>query len=143
MSAEANKAVARRYLDEVFNQANLDVIQEVIAPDYLEHSGSPHLPSRGHESVRASVSVFRTAFPDLRIEIQDLLADGDRVVCRNVGTGTFLGEFFGIPPTGRAGAMTGIHIYRLENGRIAEHWANSDDFGLLQQLGVIPTSAPA
>ncbi len=141
MSAEANKTVVRRYLDEVWSGGNLAVVDEVIAPDYIDHSGPPQLPSRGRESVRAVANVFRSAFPDLRMQLDDLLADGDRVICRNTGIGTHLGDLFGIPPTGRACAMTGIHIYRIADGQVAEHWSNTDDFGLLRQLGVIPDPA--
>jgi len=138
MSAETNKQVVRRYSDDIFTQGNLSIIDEVIAEDYVEHSGPPQLPSHGRESVRALVTLFRSAFPDLRLQIDDLLVDGDYVISRNIGMGTHLGAFFGIPATGRTGAMGGIHVYRLVNGKIAEHWSNSDDFGLLVQLGVIP-----
>jgi steroid delta-isomerase-like uncharacterized protein len=139
MSSETNKQVIRRFSDEVYSQGNLAAIEELVAEDYVEHSGPPQLPSQGREAVRALVTLFRSAFPDLHLQIDDLLTDGDYVTSRNLGMGTHLGEFFGIPATGKAGAMTGIHVYRIVDGKIAEHWSNSDDFGLLVQLGVIPT----
>jgi predicted ester cyclase len=94
----------------------------------------------GHNAI---VALFRTAFPEPWWQIEDLIAEGDRVVARMTMTGTRLGDFFGVPATGRAVTLTGAHILRIADDRIAEHWGSNDDLGLMRRLGVIPEPSPA
>ena len=136
MSREANKETARRLFEGVFSRGELDVVEEIVAADSVGHAHPEEL--RGPEEVKAFVSKMRGAFPDLELEVRDLIAEGEEVVVRWVARGTQEGEFRGIPPTGEAIEMTGITIERFENGRIVEGWTNRDALGMLGQLGAVP-----
>lgn len=143
MSVETNKAIARRWNEDLFNViAAVDVAEEFVSPDFLDHSGPPWQPP-GLAGAKWIAQVFRQAFPDLHSKVDDIVAEGDRVVVRWSGGGTHEGELFGIPPTGKEIRAAGIHIFRIANGKIVEHWGNSDDLGMMQQLGVIPGPAAA
>ena len=139
--AESNKDVIRRLLADV-DQGNLDVVDVYYAADYVDHTPSPirELAS-GREGVRRALALFHQAFPDTRHTIEDLVAEGDRVVARISARGTHTGELFGHAPTGRVVRLTGITIYRLVNGQIVERWAEHGR-GILDQLG-IPAAALA
>ncbi len=136
MSLEENKAVTRRYLLEVFDQGNLDVIDETLAADVVYHDGLSAVPLEGREHARAFAAELREAFPDLRFRIDDLFAEGDRVVARWTAAGTHRGTMLGVPATGAHVTFTGIDIVRLADGWIAEGWAEESNLSLLQQLGV-------
>ncbi|HET7037474.1 MAG TPA: ester cyclase [Thermomicrobiaceae bacterium] len=136
-ATEANKAIARRFLDEAFNQGRLEVIDEIIAPDAVDHDPAPG-QAPGAAGVRQAVSMFRAAFPDLRIELHDQVAQGDLVCNRWTIHGTHQGELMGIPPTGKRVQVPGIDIVRVAQGKLVEHWATLDQVGMLQQLGVMP-----
>jgi steroid delta-isomerase-like uncharacterized protein len=140
MSTEQNKSIVRRWVEEGWNKGNLTVVDQVYAPDYVQHESSP-MPVTSSEALKQYVAGYRTAFPDLHATIDDLIAEGDKVVWRFTSTGTHDGPFMGIPPTGKHGVVPGIVIFRLENSRIAEAWVNIDALSLLQQLGVIPAPA--
>lgn len=136
MSAQTNIATSRRMLEECFNEGALDVIDEICAPDVVEHD--PALPQdiRGIEAMKEQVRMYRDAFPDLHFTIEDSLAARDEVVFRWSSTGMHEGELMGIEPTGRRGQVTGISINRIDaTGRIAEIWNQWDNLGMLQQLG--------
>ena len=137
MSAEQNKSIVRRWIEEGWNKHNLAVIDEVYAPNFVQHEPEPQTV-KSSEALKQYVGTYLTAFPDLQLSIEDLIAEGDKVVWRFVSNGTHTGPFMGIPATGKKGVITGIVIFRLENSRIAEAWLNIDALGLLQQLGVIP-----
>ena len=137
MQVETNTTVASRWYEEVFNAGNMALIDELFAPDFVDHDPSNPLP--GLEGVRQLVSMYRGAFPDLRLTIEDEITEGDRVVTRFTGRGTHKGSLMGIPPTAKRVTITAIDILRFENGRIAEHWGNQDLLGMMRQLGVIPT----
>jgi steroid delta-isomerase-like uncharacterized protein len=139
--SEDNKMLVRQVIEEIYNQGNLAAIDEFVAADFVIHA--PPEDIHGPAGARQFVAGLREAFPDFHITIQDQIADGDRVVTRWTAEGTHLGEFQGIPPTGRHGKMTGIDIDRLVDGKVVECWVNEDDLGLLQQLGVIPAPEPA
>ncbi len=142
MSTEENKAIVRRWYEEFGNRANLDVLDELYAPGWVGHfpqSGE----LRGAEGHKPLGRLFATAFPDGRYVLEDVLAEGDRVASRYTFRGTHRGEFFGIPPTGRAVEATGINVHRVEAGRIAEQWAQFDALGLLRQLGALPAAEEA
>lgn len=142
MSA-ANKALARRLVDEAFNAGRLDVTDELVASDYVGHD--PSLPEdvHGPAGVRELIAGYRAAFPDIQVTIEDQIADGDRVVTRWRATGTHKGELMGMPATGKQATVMGITIDRIADGRIAESWDNWDTLGLMQQLGAIPALAMA
>ena len=143
MRTEENKAILRRYFDEAWNKGRLDVLDEIVAPNYVNHDPAvPGLPA-GPAGLKPILAGFRAGFPDLLFTIEDLLAEGDRVVTRWTMRGTHLGEFAGLPPTGRAVVTGGIQIERVSNGQIVEHWRKSDDLGLMQQLGAIASPPPA
>lgn len=136
MSTEEHKENVSRLLEAGFGRGDLDVVDELVSVDALGHA--PPDEMRGPAEVKAFISAMRGAFPDLRIEVRDLIAEGDEVVARWVARGTHEGEFQGVPPTGRGIEVTGITIERFEDGEIVEGWTNRDALGLLQQLGVVP-----
>jgi steroid delta-isomerase-like uncharacterized protein len=139
MSTEANKAIARREIEEFEGKGNLAVADEVLAPNYRLHfPGFPPLDREGHKQV---ISVFRDAFPDMRITVESQLSEGERVANHIIMIGTHQGEFQGIPPTGKYVTVTGTNIMRFEGDKIAELWGYLDAVGMLQQLGVIPPQA--
>lgn len=141
MSTEANKATIRRIPNEIYNQGQLAVADEVFEPEYIEHTPLPPGFPTGVQAVKAYAAMLRAAFPDLKLTVEDEVAEGDRVVMRITYSGTQTGEFMGIPATGKRAVWTQTHICRLANGRLAEHWVNADQLGMMQQLGVIPTQS--
>jgi steroid delta-isomerase-like uncharacterized protein len=138
MSTEGNKALVRREVDEVWNQGNLAAADELFAADVIVHGGLPGQPP-GVEAIKQGVELNRAAFPDFHVTIDDLIAEGDKVVLRATTRGTHKGELLGMPPTGKQATMTGMTTVRIADGKIAEVWTCSDLFGLMQQLGAIPT----
>jgi steroid delta-isomerase-like uncharacterized protein len=143
MNTEPNKSILRRYFEEAWNKGRLDVLDEIVAPHYVNHDPAvPGLPD-GPEGLKLIMAGFRAAFPDLRFTVEDLIAEDDRVVTRWTMRGTHLGEFAGLPPTGRQVISGGMQIERVLNGQIVEHWRKSDDLGLMQQLGAIPAPQAA
>lgn len=132
------KAVAMRWQNMWRSvQADLSDLEEFIAADFVSHSMPPGIPS-DVAGIRHWVALFQSAFPDMASQVDQIVAEGDKVAVRFSGTGTHQGEFFGIPPTGRSFKSTGINIFRIENGQIIEHWNNADDLGVLRQLGIVP-----
>lgn len=134
MSTEHNKAIKRREYEAV-NQKNLDALEEVIASDVTSHPARPG-QALGLEGVRQLFSSLHAAFPDFHIDVADMIAEGDKVVARVTGSGTHQGEFMGIAPTGNRVEFSAIDIARIAEGKIVEHWSNSDQLSLMQQLGV-------
>lgn len=143
MSIEENKALVRRHFEELVNNKNLTVIDEQVAPDFVDHSSLSGQPAYGPEAPRQAMKILHTALPDAHVTIEDVIAEGDRVVVRNTWRGTHLGPLMGIPPTGKPLVLTGIVIWRIADGKIVERWANIDTLGVLQQLGVISMPGPA
>jgi steroid delta-isomerase-like uncharacterized protein len=138
-SVEENKRLYRRWFEEVVSGGDLALADELLGPGYgLHFPGMPEPLDR--EAHKALVIVFRTAFPDWGETVEDVIAEGDKVVIRVTGRGTHEGEFQGIPPTGARVSATGVGIGRIQDGRIAEAWAAYDALGLMQQLGAIPAS---
>ncbi|HZU02399.1 MAG TPA: ester cyclase [Ktedonobacteraceae bacterium] len=137
MSTEDNKALVNRYFHAAWNQGNPAVIDELFAATFQAHN--PAVPNGGsREGFKQFNSVFRSAFPNLRISQDDVIAEGDQVVTRFTVHGTHQGELQGIPPTGKQMTITGIEIVRVSGGKIVEAWSEFDQLGMLQQLGVIP-----
>ena len=137
MGAEENKVLVRRFVEEVQNQGRLDLLDALVAPDFHNHSAPPGLPADA-AGVKQVLALFRTAFPDGRMTVEDMVAEGDKVVTRKTFRGTHLGPFLGMPPTGRPVEMQLIDCLRVSEGKVQEHWLQADDLGLLQQLGIIP-----
>ena len=135
---EVNKALVRRQEEELFSRGNLDAADDIYAPDYVGHDPSNPMDVRGLEAAKQAAADYREAFPDLRVTVEDLIAEGDRVAAHLRFRGTHLGELDGIAPTGRRVDCTGIVVSRIEEGKIAEDWANFDDLGMMRQLGLIP-----
>lgn len=137
MAVADNKALDRRYFDDVLNAGRLEVIDEICAENYAGHV--PGFPTNDREGDKQLVGMMRAGFPDLRFTMDDQIAEGDLVLHRLTARGTHRGEFMGIPATGRSVEVTGMNINRIENGRIAESWGVIDVLGLMQQLGVVPS----
>ncbi len=139
--SEQNKTVVRRLFDELWNKGNLSVADELFTPNYDHHDPSTPDFGRGPESEKKRATLYRTAFPDLRLTIEDIIAEGETVVARWSCRGTHKGDLSGIAPTGKQFTISGVTIARLANGKMAEGWINWDALGLMQQLGVVPETA--
>jgi steroid delta-isomerase-like uncharacterized protein len=135
-NAEENKAIVLRYWEEVANKGNLDIIEEICAPDYVCYEADQDV--RGPEGVRQFILMLREAFPDLHVTVEDVIAEGDKIVQRWTGRGTHQGELMGIPPTGNQVCVAGITISRFEGGKVAEEWEVYDMMGMMQQLDAVP-----
>jgi predicted ester cyclase len=131
---------AERIPLEVLNGGNFGLLDELLAPDFVDHSPQPGVPPT-REGLKQSAIGLMTAFPDLRYTIEDAIVCGDKIVHRLSATGTMTGEFMGIPATGKRASWTEIHIGRGVNGRLTEHWALVDQLGMLVQLGIVPAPA--
>lgn len=122
---------------EVLNSGNFGLIDELMAPDFVEHFAQPGVPPT-REGFKQAAIALKTAFPDLHYVIEDSIETGDRIVHRLTASGTMKGDFMGIPATGKRATWTEIHIGRVANGRLTEHWGLVDQLGMLVQLGIVP-----
>ncbi len=138
MSTEENKARMRRIPEEVYNQGNLAAADDLLAADYIEHLPLPPGWPSGLPGLKQFVTMTRSAFPDFQYTVDEVLAEGDKVVLRVTARGTHQGEFLGIPATGRQATWGEMHICRVVDGKLVEHWASIDQLGMLQQLGIVP-----
>jgi len=132
---------SRRLLEESFNTGNFELIDQLVAPEAVNHDSA--LPAqmrdlRGPDGLRRIITMYRTAFPDVRMTVDDVIASGDKVVLRWHSEGTHRGELAGLAPTGTRGSVTGISIDRWQDGKIVEGWAEWDNMGLARQLGAAP-----
>ena len=144
MSTEANKATIRRFIEEMLNAQQLEVAGDLFTADYIDHdSDDPDGRPSGIEGAKAEVGAFLSAFPDIKVNIDDLVAEGDKAIVRGSFSGTQRGDFFGIPATGKSVNVWVWQTYRLVDGKIAEGWLHVDRLALLQQLGVIPAPGQA
>jgi steroid delta-isomerase-like uncharacterized protein len=137
MSTEENKAMVRRIFEEVFNKGNLSVVDEIMANDYVFHMGQG-MDVKGPDGFKQFATMFRTAFPDLHITIDDMVAEGDRVATRETMRGTHKGDFMGIRPTGKQCTTTGMVIIRFAGGKEVEAFGIVDMLAMYQQLGIVP-----
>ena len=135
MVRTSNEALYRRLIEEGFNQGNLAVIDEIVAPDAIEHQRGSE---SGQEGVKRTIRYLRNAFPDFAITIDDVVVDGDKVWARQSGGGTNLGPFAGHPPTGVTMKIDVIDICRFEDGKMVEHWGVPDQLGAMLRLGHLP-----
>jgi steroid delta-isomerase-like uncharacterized protein len=136
--SEQNKTNVRRLFEEVWNKGHVSVADELFATTYTHHDSSTPDVGRGPESEKKRVMLYRTAFPDLQLTVEDIIAEGETVVARWSCHGTHKGELNGIVPTGKQFNITGVSIARFTNGKMFEGYVNWDALGLMQQLGVVP-----
>lgn len=136
MTVEANKQLVMRFFEEALNDGKLELLDEIMAADYIEHGAPPDRPP-GREGFKAFLGMVAGAFPDLHVHVEDVLAEGDKVAVRLTVHGTHKGVLMGdIQPTGRQAKWTGIDILEIEGGKIVGRWSERDLLGLMQQLGV-------
>jgi predicted ester cyclase len=136
MSAQDNKQIALRVLEELFEKGNLDAADELIHPDFVNHEAPPDNP-QGPEGLKETVSWLRRLWGPMHADIEDVICEGDRVAARLTMHGKHLGEFLGQEPTGKEFAVEHIHIWRMDDGKVVEHWSVRDDLGQALQLGLI------
>jgi steroid delta-isomerase-like uncharacterized protein len=135
--SDTNKNVVRRLFDEVWNKGQQQIADELFAPTYTHHDSSTPDAGRGPESEKKRVAIYRNAFPDLRLTVEDLTAEGETVTARWSCHGTHKGDLNGIAPTGKQFTISGISVARFINGKMVEGWVNWDALGMLQQLGIV------
>ena len=136
---EENTALVRRYFEEIWNKGNLDLIDELFTTNFVRHGPTgTEGEVRGPEGFKGLVTMYHNAFPDLRVPIEDLIAEGDRVATRWTARGTHQGELLGNAPTGDQVTVTGIIIDRISGGKIEEEWVDYDTFHFMQQIGAVP-----
>ena len=138
MSTEENKALLRRLVDEGLHKKNLGIMDELISPNFVNHSAPAGIPPT-RDGYRQYVEMLLASFPDIYLDIEDLIAEGDKVVVRYTVRGTHRGSFMGLPPSGKQFSFTGIGIQRIVDGKFVDRWEQADTLSLLQQLGVIST----
>lgn len=136
MSLEENKALVRRFVEQVENHHDLDVIDELFSPDFVDHSGLSSSP--GIEGTKAFFTMMFAAFPDMHFTVRQQLAEDDRVMTYKTFHGTHQGHFMGIPPSGKQVSFDNIDIMTVKEGKIIEHWTVGDMLSLMTQLGVVP-----
>ena len=137
--SEENKAIARKFF-RMFELGDPSMAGEFVASDYYNHDAPD--PSVGLEGIKTFVPIFKNAIPDAQVNIAYQVAEGEKVVSRYTWSGTHQGEFYGIPATGKQVSWTMTTTFRIADGKISEAWVNSDQWGLMQQLGVVPTPGP-
>lgn len=135
----SNKGTMRRFYDEVINGGNVDLMDELMSADFLEHDEFPGI-GEGREGAKQFFTMMRTAFPDLKCSVDDLIEEGDKVVARATISGTQKGEFLGMPPSGKSFKLPMIDIVRFADGKAVEHWGAMDSGAMMEQLGA---GAPA
>jgi steroid delta-isomerase-like uncharacterized protein len=139
MSAEDNKAVVRRLIEEVYNEGNMNVVDELVAPDIFDHAAVPE-HQHGIDGLKHVMEWVRTFSSDVHYDIDDIISEGEKVGVRMTQSGTHTGTVRGIPPTGKSFSVDYVHWFRLADGNIAELWAVRDDLSRLEQLGLVSVS---
>lgn len=137
MSVEENKALYRSLVEEVLNKGNLEALSEYMSLNVVDHGASASGLPPGREGIKQALGAFLTAFPDLKLTIEEVIAEGDKVVGRVTFRGTHKGEFMGISPTGKEITVESIEINRISDGKFVEHWEVFDQLGMMQQLGIV------
>ena len=139
-TTDQNKAIARRWSEELWSRGNLAVADEIIAPDYERHDPGDPFAAKGPDDVKRIVTMLRSMLPDFHIKVESIIAEGDFVVSRYTATATDTVGYMGMPATGKAIRTQAIQIFRFANGKIVESWAARDDLGTLKQLGHFPAA---
>jgi steroid delta-isomerase-like uncharacterized protein len=133
--SEQNKTLARRWFEDLFSRGNLDAANEILSAEFVDHL--THEDERGLEELKHYVGIYRNAFPDIQDIVEDIVAEGDKVVVRWMSSGTHQGEFMSVAPTGRHVTFTGMRLFRIADNKIVESWVNIDERGLQEQLGAV------
>ena len=135
-----NKAIVRRFIDEVFGGGRTDSVDELLADDFVAHTW----PSTGKpkDDLKKAIGMTRGALADIRFTIDDLIAEGDRVAARLTTSARQVGEFMGMPASGKRYEIGEIHIFRIAGGKVVEHWHQFDQMGMMKQLGAMPGGGP-
>ena len=136
-TTEENKAVVRRFIDEIFLEGNLDSVDELLTDDFTPHTWGKVEP--GKEAMKAAIERVSKGLSDASMTIQDVIDEGDRVAVRLTSHAVQTGEFMGLPPSGKPYTIGEIHIFRLVDGKVAEHWHQADFMGMMRQLGASPS----
>jgi predicted ester cyclase len=135
-----NKAAMRRIYEEIWNQGKFEVLDEIVSPDYVFNVATPPGAPAGREGLRWLIKMYRSAFPDIHVQVEDQFAEGDKVLTRISIRGTHKGQFMNLAPTNKEVAVTALVVTRFTNGHNVEGWAELDRLGLMQQLGVVPAA---
>jgi predicted ester cyclase len=133
-----DKETLRRIPLEAFNEGKVEIVDEVLAADFTEHGSLPPGVPQGRDGLKALIKGLKTAFPDMRYTMIHEVAEGDMVVQHMRISGTMKGEFAGMKPTGKSATWDEVHIVRMKDGKAVEHWASTDQLGMLEQLGLAP-----
>ncbi len=136
MTVEENKALARRFVEEIFVRGNADAVDVLVAEDFVAHTWPSTGDPRG--DLKRAIARVGGALADGTFDIEDVIAEGDRVALRLTASATQTGEFMGLPPSGRRYSIGEIHIFRIRDGMVVEHWHQFDQLGMLRQLGALP-----
>lgn len=142
MEADELRAITHRFYSEVFNQGKFEVIDELLADDFVEHEQLPDMPT-DKEAPRVFIGAMREAFPDVHVTVEDMVVEDNTVAVRSRMSGTHKGEFMGIPPTGNKFDIQAMDVIRYRNGKVTAHWGVTDSMTMMQQLGVIDAGPPA
>jgi steroid delta-isomerase-like uncharacterized protein len=135
-AAEANKTVVRRFIKEIFEEGRAEALDELVAPGFVRHTGPSGDTDR--DELRGAMERVSEGLADVAFTIEDMIADDDRVAVRLTSSARQVGEFMGIPPSGHSYTIGEIHIFRVRDGKIAEHWHEADFLGMMRQLGALP-----
>ena len=138
--AQENSILIRRWFEEVWNNGRMEAIDEMASPDVIGHGQAQHATDIGLKEFKPFVQALRSAFPDMKVTIDYVIEQGDKVVARWTSTMTHRGEFLGIAPTGKKATITGTTTQRISGGKIVEGWDNWDQLGLLVQIGAVPAA---
>jgi steroid delta-isomerase-like uncharacterized protein len=136
MSLEANKALVRRFIDEIFVRGRPEAVDELLADDFISHTWRSTGDGKG--DLKRAMERLSTVLADSRFTVEDLIAEGDRVAVRVTAQATQVGEFMGVEPSGKSYSIGEVHIFRIRDGQVVEHWHQYDQLGMLQQLGAMP-----
>jgi steroid delta-isomerase-like uncharacterized protein len=137
---QENSLLIRRWFEEVWNRGRMEAIEEMASPDVIGHGQAQHATDIGLKQFRVFAADLRGAFPDMKVTIDDVIEQGDKVVARWTATMTHRGQFLGMAPTGKKATITGTSTQRISGGKIVEGWDNWDQLGLLVQIGAIPAA---
>jgi len=140
MSIEQNKALVRQLIEEILNRGNISLVDELFAPDFVEREELPPGMPRDREGFAMLIPMMFNAFPDFKATIEDMIAEGDKVVLRMTWRGTQKGEWMGMPPSGKSMSIGVIDIFRIVGGKFVEHWGLTDSMAMMQQLGAMPAA---
>jgi steroid delta-isomerase-like uncharacterized protein len=141
ITSDTNKVIARRMIEEVFEQGDEAAIDELVADGFIPHSWGSD--AQGRDAVKQAIGRAKAGLTDPKLTIDDVIAEGDKVAVRVSSTATQSGPFMGLPPSGKSYAIEEIHIFRIEDGKVAEHWHQGDWLGMLRQLGALPGPGPS